>query len=142
MKITLLVLVTSLSLGLSAQDQYLKDSTATQALSQKVAQLFSENKVSKSFSELGAYWPLPQNEIESIEEKTLKYLNLIEERFGKSIGILKVKNESIQNVAIRETYLVRYENTAIRLKFTYYKNNKGWIVNAFKWDDSFAEEFN
>jgi hypothetical protein len=25
--------------------------------------------------------------------------------------------------------------------YTYYKNNSGWILNEFKWDDSFAEEF-
>jgi hypothetical protein len=73
--------------------------------------------------------------------KTIKYLNLIEERFGAPIGSLKVKNETISDVATRETYLIRYENTAIRLIFTYYKNDKGWIVNAFKWDDSFGEEF-
>ena len=104
--------------------------------------LFNENKISESFEQLTPYWPLPLNEIESIEEKTIKYLNILEQRFGKSIGTLKVNNETISNIAIRETYLIRYNNSAIRLIITYYKNDKGWIVNAFKWDDSFTEEFN
>jgi len=140
-KILLTSILSLISLGLFAQNKYLKNVTETQELSKKIVSYFIENKISESFEQLTPYWPLPQNEIESLEEKTIKYLNIIEQRFGKSIGSLKVKNETISDVAIRETYLIRYENTAIRLIFTYYKNNNGWIVNAFKWDDSFSEEF-
>jgi len=77
----------------------------------------------------------------SAQEKTIKYLNLIEDRFGNAIGSVKVNHETISDMAIRETYLVKYEFTAIRCIFTYYKNDKGWLINAFKWDDSFSEEF-
>lgn len=142
MRNKILALTLSLiSFSLFAQEEFLKNENETQELSKKVLSLFSENKISESFRELTPYWPLPQNEIESLEEKTIKYLNIIEQRFGKSIGTLKVKNETISDFSIRETYLIRYENTAIRLIFTYYKNNNGWIVNAFQWDDSFTEEF-
>ena len=142
MKKTIIAITLSfMSLGLIAQEKYMKDINETVELSNKVVSLFNDNKISESFDQLSPYWPMPQNELESIEEKTIKYLNIIEQRFGKSIGTIKVKNETISDIAIRETYLIRYENTAIRLIFTYYKNNNGWIVNAFKWDDSFTEEF-
>lgn len=136
-----ITILTFISLNLSAQGKYLKDVSETQELSKKVLKLFSDNKISESFKELSFYWPLPQNEIDALEEKTIKYLNLINERFGKSIGTVKVKNETIADIATRETYLIRFENTAIRVIFTYYKNDNGWIVNAFKWDYSFTEEF-
>jgi hypothetical protein len=29
----------------------------------------------------------------------------------------------------------------IRILFTYYKNNDGWILNTFKYDDEFEELF-
>jgi hypothetical protein len=137
----LLFLVLATSASLFAQDAFLKDISETQQLSREVVDLFKKNEIKASFALLTPYWPMPQNELEAIELKTIKYLNLIEERFGAPIGSLKVKNETISDVATRETYLIRYENTAIRLIFTYYKNDKGWIVNAFKWDDSFGEEF-
>ncbi len=130
-----------ISLSVYAQNGILKSETETQAISKKVSELFSKNKISDAFNEINPYWPLPENELIAIEDKTIKYLNVIEDRFGRSIGFVKVKNETISDFAIRETYLVRYENTAIRLIFTYYKNNEGWIVNAFKWDDSYDEEF-
>lgn len=142
MKKTIIAITLSfMSLGLIAQEKYLKDINETVELSKKVSSLFKDNKISESFDLLADYWPMPQNELESIREKTIKYLNIIEQRFGKSIGTIKVKNETISDIAIRETYLIRYEHTAIRLIFTYYKSNNGWIVNAFRWEDSFAEEF-
>lgn len=106
-----------------------------------MAELFRQNKIKLAFDALSPYWPLPENEIESLEEKTIKYVNMLSDRIGSPIGILKVKTETIGDIAIRETYLVRYEVSAIRLKFTYYKNEDGWIVNGFMWDDTFSEEF-
>ncbi len=129
------------SLSLFAQDKYLTNISETQELSKEVVLLFSENKISESFEQLSPYWPLPENEISSLEEKTIKYINILGQRYGKSIGVLKIKNETISDIASRETYLIRFEYSAIRLILTFYKNDKGWIINAFKWDDSFTEEF-
>lgn len=109
--------------------------------SQKIVKLFYDNEISEAFNELSEYWPLPQNEIDAIEEKTIKYLNMLKGRFGSPQGSLKLKEEKIADIAIRETYLIHYDYTAIRLIFTYFKNDEGWLVNAFKWDDSFDEEF-
>lgn len=134
-----ILLLTSISIF--AQEKFLKDISETQELSKTIVSLFKENKISDSFDQITPYWPMPKNELEAIEGKTIKYLNIIEQRFGKSIGALKVKNETISDIAIRETYIIKYANSAIRLIFTYYRNDNGWVVNAFKWDDSFAEEF-
>lgn len=140
-KTFLIILLSSLSISLFSQEKYFKNISETQNFSKQIVSLFKENKISQSFEELTPYWPMPENEIESIEGQTIKYLNLIEQRFGKSIGEFKVKNETISDFAVRETYIIRYTNSAIRLIFTYYKNEQGFILNAFKWDDSFTEEF-
>lgn len=138
----IIIIISLVNLNMFAQEKYLKDVNETQQLSQQIVELFAKNKISQSLNQLAPYWPLPESEIEQIEDKTIKYLNIVEQRFGKSIGTLKVKNETISDIAIRETYLIRYEITAIRVMFTYYKGNNGWIVNTFKWDDAFIEEFN
>ena len=137
----LLTLLTLLSSGLFGQEKILKDISETEDLSKLVVSHFLEGEVSQAFEELSKYWPMPANELVSIEEKTIKYLNLLSPRFGEKVDTLKVKNETISDIAIRETYLLRYEKSAIRLIITYYRNDRGWIVNSFKWDDSFAEEF-
>jgi hypothetical protein len=141
MKISVVVLLLIISFQSFGQEKYLKDAGETEKLSIKSTEFFIANKMKNCFSELQKYWPLPENEIESLQEKTTRYMNIIEERFGKPIDFKKVKNETISDFAIRETYIIRFENTAIRVIYTYYKNDKGWILNEFKWDDSFSEEF-
>lgn len=136
--ITLLFLI---NMSIFAQKQTIKDLNTAKEISKKVSSLFVENKIEEAFSLLSPYWPLPQNEIDGVQNKTIKYLNMFQNRFGKPIGSVKVKEQHILDIIIRETYLIRFEFTAIRLQFTYYKNDKGWIVNAFKWDDTFSEEF-
>ena len=140
-KIIIASILSLINLGLFAQEKFLKDINETQELSIKIASLFNQNEIPKIFEELSVYWPLPKKELESLEKKTIENLNYLGDRFGKSVGILKVRNETISDIAIRETYLVRYTNSAIRIMFTYYKNKNGWIVNAFKWDDAFDDEF-
>jgi len=138
-KLILTVLIITSMFGF-AQKKAIKTIPETQKISKQVAQQFIDGKYSDAFDILTPYWPLPQNEIDGVEEKTIKYLNMLKLRFGNPIGYAKIKEEHILDLVIRETYLIRYDYTAIRLKFTYYKNNSGWIINAFKWDDSFDEE--
>ena len=136
----LLIFVFSVA-SLFAQDKYLSDDAGMENLCVKVAQLFADNEISDAFKELKPYWPLPENEMESLETKTIKYMNLISNTYDTVLGITKANEETIADIAIRKTYLVRYDYTAIRLIFTYYLGKEGWLLNAFKWDDSFDEEF-
>lgn len=140
-KLTLSIILLSLVHQSYAQDKYLKDIESAKLISKDVTQLFKENKINEAINIIRPYWPLPTNEIDNVESKTIQSLNLISERFGKPEGIVKVNEQNIKEIALRETYILKFENTAIRLIFTYYKNNMGWILNAFKWDDNFYEEF-
>ncbi len=124
-----------------AQSNTLKSVNQTQDLSKKVVNLFYQDKVDEAFEQLYPYWPLPEKEITDMKVKTKNYMDLLNERFGEKIGVTKLKDEKSADVGIRETYLVRYERNAIRMMFTYYKGNNGWIINSFKWDDSFSLTF-
>jgi hypothetical protein len=140
-KIIFIALFIVISVGALAQEKLLKSADEARALSAKVTELFKANKITDAFKELRLYWPIPENEVYGMEEKTIKSLNMVEGRFGKPESILKVNESAIKDIGIRETYFVKYQFTAIRVIFTYYRNEKGWLINSFKWDDSFTEEF-
>ncbi len=140
-KTALISIVFLFTISISAQSKTLKNQIETQKLSKKVADLFNDNKIPESFQILEQYWPLPKNEMDALQEKTIKYMNILETRFGKRLGVLKIKDENISDIALRETYIMRYAYSAIRIVFTYYRSENGWFVNSFKWDDSFTEEF-
>ena len=91
-KSILVVTLTILSFSSIAQHKYLTGIQETRSLSEKIARLFEQNEISDAFDVLRPYWPIPENEVDQLEEKTIKYLNLINQRFGESIGTVKVKN--------------------------------------------------
>jgi hypothetical protein len=136
----LLVLLSTITSAI-AQEQTLATAKEAKELSVRCSNLFKENKLGDFFKVLRPYWPLPENEIGILEEKTIQYMNILQGRFGRVEGVVKIKEETIGDFAIKETYILRFENSAIRLMYTYYKNKKGWVLNTFKWDDSFFEEF-
>lgn len=100
-----------------------------------------DSEFHKAFSELQKYWPLPENEVAQLESQTMKQFNVVSDRFGKIIGADFVNDRTVKDYVVRKTYVIRFEKHMIRLLFTYYKNDKGWLLNGFKWDDQFEELF-
>lgn len=129
------------TLGNFAQEKYFQSNEEIQDFSLSIAQLLGENKVSSALKEMKLYWPLPKTELDLFEEKTVKYFNIFDKSYGKPIGIKKIKSKNLADVAIKEIYFIRYNITAIRLIFVYYKNDNGWLINSFKWNSEFEEEF-
>tara|TARA_B100000427_G_C15325329_1_gene514399 strand:- start:296 stop:733 length:438 start_codon:yes stop_codon:yes gene_type:complete len=139
--ILLTIIIIFITHNIFCQTKTLSDSGKAHKLSIQVTKLFKENKINKAFEKLIPFWAASAEEIESMQIKTLKYLDMLNKSYDGVIGSSEGKTETINDFAIRETYFVLYNKSAIRLIFTYYKSNKGWIVNSFKWDDSFDEEF-
>lgn len=139
-KVTFLTFAMFLTLQSYAQNKYLKDIESVKLISKEITTLFKDNKINEAFIKIKLYWPLPVNEIDNMETKTIQSMNLVSQRYGNPEEIVKVTEQNIKETACREIYLIKYEYTALRLIFTYYKNSRGWIINSFKWDDNFTEE--
>jgi hypothetical protein len=123
------------------QSSTLKSDIEAKSLSKKIADLFTRDSFPEIFKLIEPYWPVPKNEIDNFQSKTISTMNTIRPRYGEPLENLKIKEEKIGAFALRETYLVRYTYHALRIIITYYKNSSGWIINAFTWDDSYVEEF-
>lgn len=119
----------------------LKNTDEVKKMSKMVADLFYKDSILTAFDQMNDFWPIPQDEIDELERKTVKYLSYIDERFGYRIETLKINEETIKDFAIRETYFIRFERSAIKLVFKYFNTGHGWIINSFKWDDEYSTEF-
>lgn len=142
-RITCILLLTMLVVQLKAAEvnKTLKNTNEARRLSERVSDLFYKDSISLAFKEMKVYWPLEDDEIEVLLDKTVKNLNLIDNVYGYRIGPVKISEDTIQDIALKETYFVRYEKSAIKLIFKYYNTGHGWILNGFKWDDEFSTEF-
>jgi len=95
------------------------------------------DEVNVAFEKIGEILILPEDEIDNLETQTIKNLNLIEKNYGSVIGSKLVKEELVEDVLFRLTYVVKYEIYGVRYIFTYYNGLKGkWYLVSFKWDDS------
>jgi hypothetical protein len=141
MKKLFTIIVLTLSSLAHSQEGNLKTVDEVKNLSKEVSLLFKENKQSEAIDKMRPFWPVSESEINTLLEQTVKYSSILEDRYGKIINQQKVKEETIKDFALKEIYFVNYEKSAIRLIFIYYKGSKGWILNSFKWDDNFTEEF-
>ena len=106
-----------------------------------MAAKFKNGKFEEVFMDLKNYWPMDENELTEMKKKTVVYLSGIKSRFGEPIAAVKVNEEKILDFAFRETFIERYDYSAIRQKLSYFRNESGWSFYSFKWDDSFSEEF-
>ena len=141
MKYLYLLLVLLSSITFYGQKQVLKNKSQALELSKKITILLKEEKIADAFIELEKYWPVSQDQLDGFRGKTIQDFSLVKQKYGVTIGIEKIKEEKIGDFAIRETYFIKYQNAPIRVIYSYYKNDKGWIIIGFSWDDAFIKEF-
>jgi hypothetical protein len=141
MKIVLSMIITVFfiqsTLGQSAMNS--KDELSKH--SEAVMKLLKESQFQKAFIELKKHWPLPENEMIQLQSQMIKQFNLVADRFGDIIEYDFIRDEIIKDYVVKKIYVLKFDKHMIRILFTYYKNNDGWILNTFKYDDEFEELF-
>lgn len=133
-KILAFVLVLSVTQAVTAQN-YLSSKDELTKHSGDVMRFLEDGEFQKAFAELEKYWPFPANEMVQLETQTIKQLNVVSERFGTITGTDFIRDNAIKDFVLRKSYVIRFEKHMIRVLFTYYKTDNGWILNGFKWDD-------
>ena len=87
------------------------------------------------------YWPFPEDELEALVAQTAQQRSLLAPRLGKSLGFTLVRREIAADTFLRLIYVERFENTALRWLFTFYKVREVWKFNGFAWDEELAKLF-
>jgi hypothetical protein len=113
----------------------LADPTAALALSDKAMKLAASGKVRAALEELRPYVVIPQSEFDSTLGQAELQLPVIASRFGKPIGYELVRNDTVGASLVQAIYLQKFERHAMVWRFIYYKNDKGWVLNSFKFSD-------
>lgn len=109
--------------------------------SKKWSSLFLKGQKAAMFDDMKKYWPIPEEKIDDMKNKTLQFKDMITQSYGNPVDVIKISDENLSNAAYRESYYLRYERSALRTIFIYYNNGTGWVLSSFEWDDKFTEEF-
>jgi len=125
-----------------AQNKHFNNLDEVKAFTEKSVKLIADENYEKAFDSMSKYWDISKDDLKVFAENTAHSLAPVKLKFGSTIGYSKIKDDKISDFFIRETYIVRYNMYAIRYLFTYYKNNDGWVLFRFTWDDKIDIEFN
>ena len=106
-----------LTINMQANSKTLKSVEEARKLSQRISELFYKDSISPAFIEMKVYWPLEEDVIDELKDKTIKSLNIVDNIYGYKIGPVKISEETILDFVFRETYILRYEKSALKLIF-------------------------
>ena len=141
LRLALLLLLSIFVLNGFSQTSVLKSTDEIKKLSADVAKNIQENKVVEAFNKLRPYYNISEQELRIIQSQATTSLNELAKKHGKAESFVKVSEQGITDSGFRETYLIKFENTALSIRLTYYKNSKGWIVYNFEQNIDFEDEF-
>ena len=103
--------------------------------------LIAEGKIEEAFAKLAPYWPMPENEVSTLVLKTVQQRNLIEPRFGRTLGVEFIGEDRAGDFGVRLTYVEKREQHVLRWRFVFYKPRDCWIANSVFWNDQIGELF-
>ena len=93
-------------------------------------------KFKSAFDNAKQYWPIPAVEIDGIVNKIDQQWPIVQQRFGKAVGMEFIRQERIGNSFLRYFYLHKFENHAIYWRIDFYKPDDIWKINTVTFLDS------
>ena len=108
----------------------LKSEEETKVFSDKILQLFTEEKFEEGLNNAKTFWPLPDVEIDGLANQINLQWSVVRQRFGASVGMEHVETKRIGKSFLRHIYLHKFANHAIYWQIDYYKPNDVWLINS------------
>jgi hypothetical protein len=113
----------------------LKDPDAALKLADTAMRTASEGKIREALELLRPYTVIPQSEMDVLISQVEMQIPIMSTRFGKSIGYELIRNDTVGESLIQPIYLLKHEKHPMVWRFIFYRNDKGWVLNSFKYVD-------
>lgn len=135
-----LLILGVLSFG-SAYAETLKDPAAARQLTDRIMAKVGIGEIDAALVLMKPYIVIPDVELEAVRNQVSMQLPLMNQRFGKSIGYEFISEDKEGASLLRIVHVHKFERTAMRWVFYFYRNNDGWVLNSFTFDDAIQAMF-
>lgn len=119
----------------------LKDKDSAKSLAEAVMTKIGEGKTIEGVDLVKDYLIIPMSEFETMKNQINMQTPMIDQRFGKTIGVELADVEEVGSSLMLVTYLQKFEKHVLRWKFYFYKPKDGWVLNTFFFDDKIQMMF-
>jgi hypothetical protein len=107
----------------------------TQEICSAAATLFASGQYDRAYQSMMPYWPLPKEELQNLGYQSKAQLEMLGQRFGKSLGAEYVETMTAGDSLVRHIFLIKHEKHALKFSCAFYKPKGSWLVNSILWDD-------
>jgi hypothetical protein len=130
-----------LLMGTVGQADILADKQAAKQLAASVMNTLATGKTAEALDLVKPYLIIPVTEFEAMKDKLAMQAPVIEQRFGKTIGVELVAVEEVGESLMLVMYIQKFEKHVMRWKFYFYQPEDGWVLNTFNTNDKIQMMF-
>ena len=117
----------------NAQIKFLAESEIRKTAESIVASVAASNPAG-AWKELRALSVIPTGEFDVFEAQYGSQQSQIVQRFGVPLSYEYVRTEKVGNSLQRLLFIIRHEKAPMRWSLVFYRAEKGWVANDFKFD--------
>ncbi len=113
----------------------LESKEAAKLLVHSVMVLVGKGETIKGLNLTKPYLVIPDHEFERVLSSLKMQQSIIDQRFGKPIGMEFSNIEEVGASLMLISYIQKFEKHMMRWKFYFYKPKNEWVLNTFNTDD-------
>lgn len=115
---------------------------AAKELAKSVMDKVSKGKTAEALDLVKPYLIIPEAEFDVMKNQMAMQAPMIEQRFGKTIGVEFAGIEEVGKSLMKILYIQKFEKHLMRWTFYFYKPKNSWVLNTFNTDDKIQYMFN
>ncbi len=97
--------------------------------------------IEEALEQMRPYVLISSAEFDVIIAQTRNQMPALRARFGKNLGSEFIGQDQVGDSLLRLVYIAKFERHVLRWMFYFYKTDKGWMLNTFKFDDNLVALF-
>ena len=136
-----LILITCPGSVGSEEVDFLPDKLACLHLSSQFMNKVANREVKEGFELIRPYFPIPHEELDELINQTQTQLWSSPPTLGTVKDYNFIREETVENILVRYTFVIRHEFTVTRWIFIYYQPETGWLLTSMNWDDQLEKLF-
>lgn len=129
------------ALSLTVKAEVLKGPQEARQLADRIMSKVGSGDVDSGLTLMKPYLIVPEVELEAQRNQAKLQWPLLSQRFGACIGQEFIREDRVGESLLRLVYIQKFERHAMRWVFIFYRNNEGWVLNTFKFDDAIQTIF-
>ncbi len=130
-----LALLVSLLFSVQVHASELASIEEAKLLAKNVMALVGKGDSNKGLQLCKPYLIIPESEFDVMLNNLKMQQPMMEQRFGKTLGVENISEKFVGNSFMRITYVQKFEKHAMRWNFYFYKPKNGWVLDTFNTDD-------